>query len=157
MSTESMVNVHWVHGKSPGSPLSPWTFYRRVSAWNLSFIMNASCLQFLLTCKCKCEKNFTIKILKIQTPKTFAVITLKLEQDGKICLICHCTICPDLSVRKQDHYSNWARDAALKRKAQLMCSSQINVWSFLSKYAKSCIELSYGWWWWWWLWHIWLT
>ena len=29
LSTESMVNVHWVHGQCPGSPLSPWTFYRR--------------------------------------------------------------------------------------------------------------------------------
>ena len=25
LSTESMVNVHWVHGKRPGSSLSPWT------------------------------------------------------------------------------------------------------------------------------------
>ena len=28
LSTESMVNVHWVHGQCPGSPLSLWTFYR---------------------------------------------------------------------------------------------------------------------------------
>ena len=28
---ESMVNVHWVHGQCLGSPLSPWTFYRRVT------------------------------------------------------------------------------------------------------------------------------
>ena len=30
LSSESMVNVHWVHGQCPGCQLSPWTFYRWV-------------------------------------------------------------------------------------------------------------------------------
>ena len=67
----------------------------------------------------------TVKILKFRTPKKFAVITLKVEQDdfslekcikrcsqnckqcrpwsdcsSRSCLIWVCTVCPDLSVRK---------------------------------------------------------
>ena len=29
LSTKSIVNDHLVHGKNPGSPLSPWIFYRQ--------------------------------------------------------------------------------------------------------------------------------
>ena len=56
-----MVNVHRV--KSPGSPLSPWTFYRRAS-------------------KALDRGTSRKTTVKIWTPEKFAVITLKFEQGG---------------------------------------------------------------------------